>query len=140
MLDPSFKRSPTAPVLTARSLPAKSTKDIRDTFSPVTPVALSVRVCVRTTENTACERDDSEFIFVAATVLDLLPSAIKLSISCHREIAHEFLCIYQCLYLDCSNLSKLDKYLLETMLQPIVISHQHMVPVHYVLSLLMTVY
>ena len=38
ILDPSRSRSPTAPVLTARSLPARSTNDIRDTFSPVTPL------------------------------------------------------------------------------------------------------
>ena len=37
MLEPSFSLSPTAPVLTARSEPAKSTKEIRLTFSPLTP-------------------------------------------------------------------------------------------------------
>ena len=35
-LIPSFSLSPTAPVFCARSLPAKSTSDILDTFSPVT--------------------------------------------------------------------------------------------------------
>jgi hypothetical protein len=39
MLDPSLSRSPTAPVLSARSEPAKSTRDTRDTFSPFTPLA-----------------------------------------------------------------------------------------------------
>lgn len=82
ILLPSLSLSPTAPVFTALSLPAKSTKLILDTFSPLTPLFESVNVCVRMTENTACERELSEFIFVAATVLDLLPSAIRLSISC----------------------------------------------------------
>lgn len=35
MLDPSFKRSPTAPLLLARSEPAKSTSETLLTFSPV---------------------------------------------------------------------------------------------------------
>lgn len=82
ILLPSLSLSPTAPVFTALSLPAKSTKLILDTFSPLTPLFESVNVCVRMTENTACERELSEFIFVAATVLDLLPSAIRLSMSC----------------------------------------------------------
>lgn len=81
IFDPSFNRSPTAPVLTALSEPARSTSDNRATFSPDTPVAASVNVCVRTTLKTAWERDDSLFMFVAATVRDLLPSVIRLSMS-----------------------------------------------------------
>ena len=53
MLDPSFSRSPHAPVFTALSEPAKSTSDIRLTFSPLTPLSKSVNVCVNTTVKTA---------------------------------------------------------------------------------------
>lgn len=94
ILLPSLSLSPTAPVFTALSLPAKSTKLILDTFSPLTPLFESVNVCVRMTENTACERELSEFIFVAATVLDLLPSAIRLSMSC--KIVRLALSIFSC--------------------------------------------
>ena len=51
------------------------------TFSPVTPLRASVRVNVRTTVNTAWLLLDSLFMLVAATVLDLLPSIIRSSIS-----------------------------------------------------------
>ena len=53
MLEPSLSLSPTAPVLTALSEPAKSTREIRLTFSPLTPDCKSVNVCVKTMENTA---------------------------------------------------------------------------------------
>ena len=47
----------------------------------LTPLAASVSVAVRMIVKTACERLLSLFMFVAATVRDLLPSSIKLSIS-----------------------------------------------------------
>ena len=53
MLDPSFSRSPEAPVLFARSEPARSTSDRRDTFTPLTPDASSVSLNVTTIVNTA---------------------------------------------------------------------------------------
>ena len=53
ILDPSFSRSPHAPVFTALSEPAKSTNDILLTFSPLTPLSKSVKVCVSTTVKTA---------------------------------------------------------------------------------------
>ena len=87
MFEPSFNLSPTAPVLLARSEPAygramsvyrcaiicvtRSTSDTRDTFSPVTPLAWSVRLKVIRMVNTAWDRLDSVFMFVAATVRDL---------------------------------------------------------------------
>ena len=81
MLDPSFSLSPTAPVLTARSDPARSTRLIRLTFSPLTPLSMSVNVCVRTTEKTACDLEDSLFMLVEATVRLLFPSVMRSSIS-----------------------------------------------------------
>ena len=53
MLDPSFNRSPEAPVLFARSEPARSTRESRDTFTPLTPDASSVSLNVTTIVNTA---------------------------------------------------------------------------------------
>ena len=53
MLDPSFSRSPEAPVLFARSEPARSTSERRDTFTPLTPDASSVSLNVTTIVNTA---------------------------------------------------------------------------------------
>jgi hypothetical protein len=47
-------------------------KDL-ETVSPVTPDTGSVEVKVRRRVNTACDRLDSLFILVAATVRDLLP-------------------------------------------------------------------
>ena len=92
MLDPSFSRSPEAPVLFARSEPARSTSERRDTFTPLTPDASSVSLNVTTIVNTAWdlkkfvnvnktkERNllDSLFMFVAATVRDLFPSEKKI--------------------------------------------------------------
>ena len=77
----------------ARSEPARSTSERRDTFTPLTPDASSVSLNVTTIVNTAWDlngflnvnktlkeiwRDnllDSLFMFVAATVRDLFPSA-----------------------------------------------------------------
>ena len=44
MFEPSLSLSPQAPVFTALSEPAKSTKDILLTFSPLTPLSKSVNV------------------------------------------------------------------------------------------------
>ena len=82
MFEPSFSRSPTAPVLTARSDPARSTREILLTFSPLTPLTRSVNVWVRMTVKTACDLEDSLFMLVEATVRLLLPSIIRSSISC----------------------------------------------------------
>ena len=57
MLDPSLRRSPEAPVLFARSEPAKSMRERRDTFTPLTPDAVSVSLNVTTIVNTACDLD-----------------------------------------------------------------------------------
>ena len=73
MLDPSLSRSPTAPVFMARSEPARSTRQSRDTVSPLTPDTRSVEVKVRRRVKTAWDRLDSLFMLVAATVRDLLP-------------------------------------------------------------------
>lgn len=64
----SFSRDPVAPVELALSDPAKSTRLMRDTFSASKPVCSSLRRCVTTRVNTACEREDVSFMFVAATV------------------------------------------------------------------------
>lgn len=66
---PSFKRVPLAPVESARSDPAKSTKDILDTFSVHSCVTSSSFCCVKNIVNTAWDRDEVSFMFVAATVL-----------------------------------------------------------------------
>ena len=65
MLDPSFSRSPEAPVLFARSEPARSTRESRDTFTPLTPDASSVSLNVTTIVNTAW--DLNEFVNVNKT-------------------------------------------------------------------------
>ena len=49
-------------------------------------VAGSNEVCVSTIENTACERELSAFIWVAATVLDLLPSDMRSLMSFFLEL------------------------------------------------------
>ena len=81
MLEPSLSLVPTAPVLFALSDPARSTRDILDTVSPVTPEARSVLVKVIVTVNTAWDRLDWLFMLVAATVRYLFPSFISFSIS-----------------------------------------------------------
>ena len=43
MFEPSLSLSPRAPVLVALSDPARSTKEILETFDPVTPDALSLQ-------------------------------------------------------------------------------------------------
>ena len=53
-----------------------------------TSVCRSVRVCVMMTVKTACDRLLSLFMLVAATVRDLLPSHIRLSMSCQHTHAH----------------------------------------------------
>lgn len=65
---PSLSLVPVAPVAFARSLPARSTSEMRETFSPTMSVVVSWRFCVKRSVNTACERDDVSFMFVAATV------------------------------------------------------------------------
>lgn len=70
MLAPSLSRVPLAPVESARSLPAKSTKLIFDTFSEHKSVSSSCFCCVKNIVNTACERELVSFMFVAATVLE----------------------------------------------------------------------
>jgi hypothetical protein len=65
---PSFNLFPVAPVAFALSDPARSTSEIRDTFSPARFVVGSSRRCVRRRVKTACERDEVSFMFVAATV------------------------------------------------------------------------
>lgn len=69
MLAPSFKRVPLAPVESARSEPAKSTKLIFETFSVVRSVILSWRRWVKNMVKTAWERELVSFMLVAATVL-----------------------------------------------------------------------
>lgn len=64
----TLSRVPVAPVEFARSLPAKSTSEILDTFSPTMAVVESSRFCVSRSVKTACERDDVSFMLVAATV------------------------------------------------------------------------
>ena len=98
MFEPSLSLSPLAPVLLALSDPARSTREILDTLEPVTPESVSlqengnmfaelfeqscyVMLKVRTMVKTACDLLDSVFMLVAATVLDLLPSSIRLAIS-----------------------------------------------------------
>lgn len=70
MFAPSFRRVPFAPVESALSEPAKSTKLILDTFSVVKSVIRSCLCCVKNIVNTACDRELVSFIFVAATVLE----------------------------------------------------------------------
>ena len=81
MLEPSLSLVPTAPVLFARSEPARSTREILETVSPVTPLATSRVLKVMVTVNTAWDLLDWLFMLVAATVRYLLPSFISFSIS-----------------------------------------------------------
>lgn len=69
ILAPSLSLVPFAPVESARSEPAKSTREILLTFSVVSCVMRSKRCCVKNMVNTACDLLDVSFMFVAATVL-----------------------------------------------------------------------
>lgn len=79
MLEPSFKWAPLAPVLPARSLPARSTREILLTFWPVCSETGSYCSCVMMRLNTAWDLLLSEFMLVDATVLLRLPSSISVS-------------------------------------------------------------
>lgn len=117
ILLPSLSRSPAAPVLETRSLPARSTKLILLTFSPefwssqtqainyrksenifqekkrnkkrLTPDCRSKSVCVTMMLKTACDRLLSSFMLVAATVRDLFPSDISTSMSWKNKAKHK---------------------------------------------------
>ncbi|CAN7986448.1 unnamed protein product, partial [Ixodes hexagonus] len=70
MLAPSLSRVPWAPVESALSLPARSTRLILLTFGGGShPVSLSVLRWVKMMVKTACERLLVSFMLVAATVL-----------------------------------------------------------------------
>lgn len=69
ILAPSFRRVPLAPVESALSDPARSTSEILLTFSVESSVVLSRRCWVKNMVNTACDRLEVSFMFVAATVL-----------------------------------------------------------------------
>lgn len=69
ILAPSLRRVPLAPVESARSEPAKSTREILLTFSVVREVRVSCRCCVKKIVKTAWDREEVSFMFVAATVL-----------------------------------------------------------------------
>ena len=110
MLAPSFRRAPdvnhecighgevgchapVAPVDSARSLPAKSTRLILLTLSVTRPDTGSVVRWVSTMLNTACERLLVSFMLVAATVRALLPSSIRLAMSpCDRTTSEARSC------------------------------------------------
>uniref|UniRef100_A0A6B0U5D5 Uncharacterized protein n=1 Tax=Ixodes ricinus TaxID=34613 RepID=A0A6B0U5D5_IXORI len=77
MLAPSLSRVPCAPVESALSLPARSTRLILLTRSVASPVSLSVFLWVKMMVNTACERLLVSFMLVAATVLALFPSSMR---------------------------------------------------------------
>ena len=66
-----------APRVYGTKIPARSTREILETFSPDTPDWTSVRVCVRMTVKTACDLEDSLFMLVEATVRFLFPSIIR---------------------------------------------------------------
>lgn len=57
MFAPSRNRVPVAPVDACRSDPARSTREIFDTFSPTILVEGSRRFWVRMTVKTACDRE-----------------------------------------------------------------------------------
>lgn len=54
---------------------------IRETFSVSRLVSTSCRFAVNMSVNTACERDEVSFMFVAATVRALFPSSMSVIIS-----------------------------------------------------------
>mmetsp|Transcript_8589 Transcript_8589/g.38720 ORF Transcript_8589/g.38720 Transcript_8589/m.38720 type:complete len:254 (-) Transcript_8589:1049-1810(-) len=81
MLAPSFMRIPSAPVLSTRSDPARSTRlslptlnDCRSSAWPASSVSLEFSTM---TMNTACDRDDSSFMRVAPVVLCDAPRSIR---------------------------------------------------------------
>ena len=75
----SLRVSPVAPVLEARSEPARSTRLIFEfTFFLPRPAAIeAANSCSTRMMTTACERDDSAFILVDATARRLLPDSIS---------------------------------------------------------------
>ena len=116
ILAPSLSRAPVAPVLLARSLPARSTRLmilkyqlsedhvdnfptpccylILATFSVSRLVISSWRFCVRNNVNTACDLEDVSFILVAATVLAYKLVSHRMMIvskTCLVTIIHEII-------------------------------------------------
>lgn len=59
----------------------KFVKVVKLTFSVVKLASGQNRLWVKTIVKTACDREEVEFMFVAATVLALFPSSIKLQMS-----------------------------------------------------------
>ena len=78
MAAPSFRRSPVAPVESARSLPARSIRLMMATLSFAVPAARSTLVCVRMIWKMVCARDEVAFMAVDATVRALLPASMSL--------------------------------------------------------------
>ena len=77
MLAPSFSLVPLAPVDSALSDPARSTRETLLTFSAVRPLSWSCLCWVKMMVNTAWLLLEVSFMLVAATVLALLPSSIR---------------------------------------------------------------
>ena len=71
---PSLRRSPVAPVDSARSEPARSTRFMSDRSSLTRPS--SVMICLMEMVMMVCARDEVAFIWVAATVRDAVPASI----------------------------------------------------------------
>lgn len=85
---PSLSRVPVAPVESARSEPARSTNEIFETRSDDRLAPVTVVVWINLSEKTACDLEDSAFIFVDATVRTALPSSILIVLVVHDEQAH----------------------------------------------------
>jgi hypothetical protein len=64
-----------APVLSARSDPARSTRFMSDIFSDFRPPPSST-ICLTEMVMMVCARDEVAFIWVAATVRDAVPASI----------------------------------------------------------------
>ena len=80
MAQPSLSRSPVAPVDSARSLPARSTRFMLDVTS-LSPCPSTLVMHVNPMPNTVCARLLVAFILVDATVRLAVPSSILFSIS-----------------------------------------------------------
>lgn len=79
MFPPSFRRTPLAPVASARSLPARSTRWILLTVS--LGISASNLACVKQRVKMACERLLTSFMLVLAVVRLMFPASISSSTS-----------------------------------------------------------
>mmetsp|Transcript_36192 Transcript_36192/g.91411 ORF Transcript_36192/g.91411 Transcript_36192/m.91411 type:complete len:201 (-) Transcript_36192:112-714(-) len=84
MATPSLKRAPSAPVSFCRSLPARSTRfmrDLRKCSSGGMPLAPGRARCSMVSVTMACDRDDCSFILCAPTARTAAPASSSVAMS-----------------------------------------------------------